>query len=213
MLKILQILQMFADANDNGSETDKGSETKTENFDVSKYTSAELTKVKEDLAAHGYDILINNKSKSDYVPHARLQEVIVQRDAFKSSADTLQTQLQALKTNKSPEVQKEIDELIKTNQDLLLSLEKEKINLSITNEAYAAGAINATDLNAFINKDNLKVLKSGEILGIKEEIARLQKEKSYLFNTQSKKAGGDLSGQNKQGQKLDMNAVLRAAFY
>ena len=189
-------------------------QTKTENFDVSKYNSAELAKVKEELAAHGYDILINNKSKSDYVPHSRLQEVIVQRDTFKSSADTLQTQLQALKTNKSPEVQKEIDELIKTNQDLLLSLEKEKINLSITNEAYAAGAINATDLNAFINKDNLKFLKSGEILGIKEEIARLQKEKPYLFNaSQIKKAGGDLGGQNNQGQKLDMNAVLRAAFY
>ena len=212
MLKIL--LQMFADADSSDNNTNDTSQTKTENFDVSKYNSAELAKVKEELAAHGYDILINNKSKSDYVPHSRLQEVIAQRDTFKSSADTLQTQLQALKTNKSPEVQKEIDELIKTNQDLLLSLEKEKINLSIINEAYAAGAINATDLNAFINKDNLKFLKSGEILGIKEEIARIQKEKPYLFNSsQLKKAGGDLGGQNNQGQKLDMNAVLRAAFY
>ena len=171
------------------------------------------------LGELGYDVLINNKSKAEYVPSARLSEVVGQRDTFKTQMTDLNKELEAMKVSAkaNPELQAQIQAQLDKNT----SLSKEMEGLRVQSEiiAYAKDAINAKDVVAFINMDNIKVNAKGEVMGVEAEIARLKTEKPYLFGEaqqqqdpkQQRRRGGMDINSGGQSQKLSMNAMIRQA--
>ncbi|MCX7924138.1 MAG: phage scaffolding protein [Clostridia bacterium] len=168
------------------------------------------------LGELGFDVLINDKKKAEFIPSTRLSEVVSQRDGFKTQVETLNTQLEALKkgAGDNEALKGEYQKLIDQNNNLLKEIETTKINTEIM--LAAKDAINAKDLLVFIDMNNIKVNAKGEILGVEAEIERVKKEKPYLF-TDPKGGKGGKGGSDTGGDKGDkshgggMNAMIRRA--
>lgn len=207
MLKGLN-LQLFANLDEileNHKDTFEGMDSIKEQFD----------KISTKLNELGYDILLNNKQKAEFIPSSRLSEVVAQRDTFKNKVEELNKELQKLKdgAGDNQTLKDQLQKLMDQNNDLLKELETTRINAEIM--IAARDAINPKDILAFIDMNNIKTNAKGEISGVDAEIARLKEEKPYLFkNTEDKgrKGGADLNNGDK-GEKVtnSINAMIRRA--
>ena len=183
-------------------------------------TKESFTSVSDKLKELGYDVLINQRDKAEFIPSSRLSEVISQRETFKAQAEQAIVELNKLKDGQgiSEEAQTQINNLITQNQNLIDQLQEASVQLEIMSQA--ADAINPKDVLPFIDMEKVKTDKDGHVVGgVKEEIDRLRTEKPYLFAQKqqqgSSKGGFDGSGsQGEQGsKKVDMNAAIRRAAF
>lgn len=204
MLKCKFNLQLFAEIDDiiESNKDALGDVDIKTNFDTISTKLEEL----------GYDVLINHKEKAEFIPSSRLSEVVSQRDTFKEKVETLNGQLEALKgqAGNSVELNGKIQELMDDNAKLLEDLEQNKITTEIM--IAAKDAHDSKAILPFVNMENVKVTKKGEILGIDEEIARIKEDMPFLFvdsTSPRKKAGADPSGGGNEPQTLNMNAMIR----
>lgn len=166
------------------------------------------------LTELGFDVLINNKQKAEFVPSSRLGEVVSQRDQFKTKVEELNAQLKGMqdKAGDNQALKDQLQQMMDTNTNLLKDLESTRVNTEIM--LSAKDAINAKDLLAFIDYNNIKVNAKGEVLGVEAEITRLKTEKPYLFQSGDqgkKKAGTDPSGGKEDFKTGGMNAMIRKA--
>ena len=182
-------------------------------------TKDSFTSVSDKLKELGYDVLINQRDKAEFVPASRLSEVISQRETFKTQAEQAIVELNKLKSQEgmSEEAQTQINNLITQNQDLITQLQEASVQLEIMSSA--SDAINPKDVLPFIDKSKIKTDKDGKVVsGVKEELDRIRTEKPYLFNKQKpegSKGGFDGSGTNggSGSGKTDMNAAIRRAAF
>lgn len=161
----------------------------------------------------GYEVLINNKQKAEFVPATRLGEVVGQRDTFKQKVEELNTSLTTMQTaaGENQQLKDDYQKLIDQNNTLLADLETTRVNTEIM--LGAKDAIAPKDLLMFINKENITVNAKGEILGVEAEIARLTLEKPYLFkNAQVINRAGMENTSGQAATKVSgMNAMIRQA--
>lgn len=183
-------------------------------------TKESFTSVSDKLKELGYDVLINQRDKAEFIPSSRLSEVISQRETFKAQAEQAIVELNKLKDGQgiSEEAQTQINNLITQNQNLIDQLQEASVQLEIMSEA--ADAINPKDVLPFINMEKVKTDKEGHVVGgVKEELDRLRTEKPYLFaqkqQQNASKGGFDGSGSQggQGGNKVDMNAAIRRAAF
>lgn len=177
--------------------------------------------IKDQLGSLGYDLLINNRQNAEFAPTSRISELVSQRDGFKTQAENAIRELNELKAKPgiTPEVQAQLDGLIKSNEELISSLIEANMNLDIVTAA--ADAKNPKDVLAFINQDALTIdKKTGKVQkGLEEELERLRTEKPYLFNekeTPKAKAGAEnkgSGGSGSGGDNLDMNSMIRRSAF
>ena len=172
----------------------------------------QFTALSTKLGELGYDMLLNNKKDAEFVPASRLNDVVGQRDTFKGQVETLNADLQKMKDDAkgNETLQGQIQTLMDTNNNLLKDLEKTKINAELM--VHAKDAIDAKDVLAFVDFNNIKVNAKGEVLGVEGEIARIKQAKPYLFGSSSRKAGIDSAGgAGGDERKGSMNAMIRRA--
>ena len=182
-------------------------------------TKESFTSVSDKLKELGYDVLINQRDKAEFIPSSRLSEVISQRETFKAQAEQAIVELNKLKNGQgiSEEAQTQISNLITQNQNLIDQLQEASVQLEIMSEA--ADAINPKDVLPFINMEKVKTDKEGHVVGgVKEELDRIRTEKPYLFlkkQQESSKAGydGGSGSSGSSSQKYDMNAAIRRAAF
>ena len=184
-------------------------------------TKDSFTSISDKLKGLGYDVLINQRDKAEFVPASRLSEVVGQRETFKAQAEQAIIELNKLKSQSGigEEAQKQINGLITQNENLLNQLQEANVQLEIMSSA--ADAINPKDIIPFIDMTKIKKDKDGNVVsGIKEEVDRVRAEKPYLFNQHTddnagSKGGFDGSGGSGggDGQKTDMNAAIRRAAF
>lgn len=210
MLKMkLQFFASFDDVTTAHADAFGEGDTTKENFDA----------VSSKLKELGYDVLINQRDKAEFVPISRLNEVVGQRETFKTQAEQAIIELNKLKASSglSEEAQNQLNELIGQNEKLLEQLKETNMQVEIM--ASANDAINPKDVLPFINMEVIKTDKEGHVTsGIQEELERIRTEKPYLFTKKEQagsKGGFDGSNQNNNsgGQKTDMNAAIRRAAY
>lgn len=179
-----------------------------------------FTSVSDKLKELGYDVLINQRDKAEFIPSSRLSEVIAQRETFKAQAEQAIIELNKLKGQQgmSEEAQTQINNLITQNQTLLTQLQEASLQLEIMSGA--ADAINPKDVLPFVDMDKIKTDKDGHVVsGVKEELDRIRTEKPYLFikpKQEGSKGGfdGSGSGSGESGStKSDMNAAIRRAAF
>jgi len=161
----------------------------------------------------GYDVLLNHKEKAEFVPSSRLGEIASQRDTFKTQVDGLNSELESMKKSAggNQELQAQLQAMIDKNNASSVELEKAKIQAEFA--TLAKDAINTKDLLLFVDFSNVKINSKGEVIGVDAEIARLQKDKPYLFNgqaNQNNRGGTDGSGTG-GGTKASMNSMIRRA--
>lgn len=198
-------LQIFADLD----------EVFTQHADHIKEGSEQFRSISTKLNELGYDVLLNKRDKSEFVPSSRLSEVVSERNNFKSKVEDLNKQLDGLKTSSkgNDELQNKLQDMMNQNTNLLQDLEKTRVNSEIM--ITAKDAINGSDILAFINLDNIKVNDKGAVVGADKEIERLRTEKPYLFKSAGevkKKVGTDPAGGGSNGSgsnNLDMNNLIR----
>lgn len=167
-----------------------------------------LAPITAKLGELGYDVIFNNKSKAEFVPSSRLGEVVSQRDTFKTQVEALNAQLKTLQENsESDSLKTELQKMVDKNTQLITSLETTKVDTAILLEAREANDPN--DVLAFINKKNIKTDSKGNLVGVKEEVARIKKEKPYLFGKSINKGGIDNSGDAGDVAGGGMNAMIR----
>ena len=183
-------------------------------------TKESFNNVSAKLKELGYDVLINQREKAEFVPASRLNDVISQRETFKAQAEQAIIELNKLKSQSgmSEEAQNKLTTLITQNEELLEQLKETNIQVEIMSSAN--DAINPKDVLPFIDMTKIKQDKDGHVVsGVKEELDRLRTEKPYLFTKkqqQGSKGGFDGSNSNdsnSQGQKADMNAAIRRAAF
>lgn len=191
-----------------------------DSFGEDDTTKDSFTTVSDKLKELGYDVLINQREKAEFIPASRLNDVVAQRESFKAQAEQAIIELNKLKNQQgmSEEAQNQINTLIGQNEVLLSQLQEANIHVEIMSSA--ADAINPKDIIPFINMDSIKKDKNGNVVGgVKEEVDRVRAEKPYLFNKKqvdSSKGGYDGSGGSSGesgGQKTDMNAAIRRAAF
>ena len=173
----------------------------------------QFSKITEKLTSLGYDVLINDKKKAEFVPSSRLSEVVASRDNLKGKVEELNIQLEKLKkgAGDNEQLKLEYQKLIDQNNSLLQELEQTKVNSAIM--VAAKDAINVNDLLLFINREAIKLNAKGEVLGVEAEIARLKTEKPYLFNAAGdvKKGGTDSAEKGGKQGVLNINSRIRRA--
>ena len=185
-----------------------------EGLDVQEQFSTIQTKLSE----LGYDVLLNNKKQAEFVPTSRLSEVVGQRDQFKSKVEELNGTLLKMQKDAgdNQQLKDQLQGLMDQNDALIKEIEQTRINAEFM--IAAKDAINAKDLLAFVDMNNIKVNAKGEILGIEGEIARLKADKPYMFTSETGgdgkkniKGGTDPSGGKGEKVTGGMNAMIRKA--
>ena len=114
-------------------------------------TKDSFASISDKLKGLGYDVLINQRDKAEFVPASRLSEVVGQRETFKAQAEQAIIELNKLKSQSgiSEEAQKQINGLITQNENLLNQLQEANVQLEIMSSA--ADAINPKDIIPFID--------------------------------------------------------------
>jgi hypothetical protein len=172
----------------------------------------QFSSISTKLGELGYDVLINNKKAAEFVPSGRLNDVVSQRDGFKTQVEGLQIELAKMKdaAKGNDQLQGQLQGLMDQNKKLLDDIEKTKVDTEIM--LAAKEAANPKDILLFIDRNNIKVSAKGEILGVDSEIERLKKEKPYLFNASGKPGKGGTGAEDKGGTGVkSMNDMIRRA--
>lgn len=133
-----------------------------------------------------------------YIPKQKFDEVNTSKNQLKEQVGELSSQLESLKeaAKGNTNLEQKISELQKSNEDWEGKYQDSLISSALKLEAVKHNAINAEDVLAFVNKDNLSIDKHGKIKGLTDEFAALKKNKAYLF-----KANSSTPGTNPAGQK------------
>ena len=199
-------LQMFADLEEIITQHTEA----FEGVNVNEQINPLMVKLNE----LGYEVLINNKQKAEFVPASRLGEVVNQRDSFKQKVEELNVTLTDLQTKAGDNQQLKDDyqKLIDKNNELLANLETTKMETEIM--LSAKDAINPKDLLLFINRENISKNSKNEFVGIDAEIARVKQERPYLFMSEEKKKqfGNEGTGNEDITKKTTgMNSMIRKA--
>jgi molybdopterin converting factor small subunit len=203
-------IQLFADI-------DSIITSNTDSFGEGDDTKDTYSKLSEKLGSLGYDVILNQRDKAEFVPAHRLSEVVSQRENYRVQLETAQQQIQAMQSNKDipQEVKDQLATMSAENQKLIDDLMKANVNMEIMSAA--SDAINPKDVLAFVDMDKIKIDKKGAVVGgVTEELARLRTEKPYLFSKKKEdmpgKGGTDNVGSGGNGGSVNtMNAAIRRA--
>lgn len=163
-----------------------------------------------ELSTLGYEVLINEKEKAEFVPSDRLNATVAQRDSFKNQVEVLNSQLEGLKSaSKDNDTQAKLQEMMDSNSTLINELNKAKVDNQII--MLAKDAIDVNDVLVFVDRDVVKLDKKGNVVGAENEVERLRKEKPHLFNKVNNKGGRDSSNSGAEDQTNNINSIIRRA--
>jgi len=136
-------------------------------------------KVVEKLGADKkFDILEN------YIPKARMDEVITQKNQLKTQVTEISLQLESLKTSAigNEALTKTIAELQTKNTESETKFKKSLITSAIKFQAQIEKAKDANDILAFVDHSKISLDESGKAIGLDEQLVELKKNKAYLFD-------------------------------
>ncbi|EIW20719.1 MULTISPECIES: phage scaffolding protein [Pelosinus] len=131
----------------------------------------------------GYSLIVDNTKEPEYVPKSRLNEVITQRNTYKTDNETYLQQLETLKKEaKGNEV---LTAQIQALQDEVTGWQGKHKDATLASEIKLAAmklkANDPGDVLAFVDKTKLELNTDGTIKGLDEQLAALQTSKPYLF--------------------------------
>lgn len=157
----------------------------------------EMTGVSDEIAQKVLDSF--KDTDSNKVPISRLNEVIKERDGYKTQISNLETEIMGLKdlSGDNEALNNKIAELEKTNQkakaDFDKAIRQTKIENAINLALMEAEAINPATVKPLINMKDILLTEDGTmVVGLKEQIAKLKdgEDTSFLFGKKQKSIKG-----------------------
>lgn len=141
-------------------------------------------KLQENLKAAKCKIFIDDGQDNIYVPKSRLDAKIGELTTANTTITTLNSTIQTLKSQIGDE---DAQTTIQTLQTEIGNYKKQIKDIQINNAiellALEYKARDSKDIKAFLDLDKISLGSNGEIIGAKEQIEALAKEKTYLFET------------------------------
>lgn len=131
-------------------------------------------------------IFIDDGDKNKYVPISRLNDKIGELNTATTTITTLNQTIRTLKdqVKDNEKATETISQLQGDLESYKQALKDNKINSALQLCAIESKARDAKDLKAFLDPSKITMSDLGEVLGIKEQVEQLKKEKAYLFETE-----------------------------
>lgn len=141
--------------------------------------------IKENMKNEKCKLFIDDGKDNIYVPKGRLDAKIGELSTANETINTLNTTIKTLKAQAGDEdAQKKIQDL----QDELGKYDTKVKDIQINNAlellALENKAKDTKDLRAFVDITKVTVGTNGEVVGLKEQVENLKKEKGYLFDVE-----------------------------
>ena len=143
----------------------------------------------------GYGLIIDNTKEPGYIPKGRFDEVVGQKNQFKTQADELGRQLETLKVTAkgNEELTKQIEALQQQNADWQGKYQSTTMESAIKFAALKEKARDAGDVLAFVDKSKLQINADGTLTGLDEQLKALKESKPYLFAEEKPPGPGPLN--------------------
>lgn len=140
--------------------------------------------IKENAKAAKCKLFIDDGDKNKYVPLSRLNDKIAE---LKTATDTITTLNQSVATLKtqvadSEKAQSTIKDLETKLENYQGVVKQTKIDTALQLLASEYKAKDVNDIKAFLDLDKVTITATGEVVGAKEQIEDLAKNKAYLFD-------------------------------
>lgn len=157
----------------------------------------EMTGVSDEIAQKVLDSF--KDTDGNKVPISRLNEVIKERDGYKTQISNLETEIEGLKelSGDNEALNTKIVELEKTNQkakaDFDKAIRQTKIENAINLALIEAEAINPATVKPLIKMNDILLTEDGTmVVGLKEQIEKLKdgEDTSFLFGKKQKSIKG-----------------------
>lgn len=134
-------------------------------------------------------------NSTDYVPKERFTQVNDEKNEYKKQVGERDKQLLGLqdKVKDNDNLTKEIETLKTANSTTAADYEKKlqqiKFDTAIDNALKDSNSKDPKIIKALLDTDKLKVSDDGQVIGLKEQMEVLQKDKDYLFEKEIKGTG------------------------
>ena len=131
-----------------------------------------------------------------YVPHARFDEVVTQRDQANASFAEQKEQLEKL--SKQVEEGSDAQTTIKTLQEKLAAQSKLAKMATIETKLHPLvtdSIAPVSDLLGFMDLEKIVVSEDGSVLGLTEQLASVRETRSYLFKSTEESGEDDSNSQ------------------
>lgn len=131
----------------------------------------------------GFNVIGNNEKEPEFIPKARLDELVGQKNEYKGQVAELNKQLEDLKkvAGSSEEMQKQIQTL----QDQIAKSDGKAKDILVKSAAKVAAlqakAKDPEDVLKFLDLSKVTVGDNDTVAGIEEQIKALAENKKYLF--------------------------------
>lgn len=164
------------------------------------------TKIDSIVKEKGFNLIVDNKEKPEYIPKSRFDEVIGSKNELKTQVSELSTQLETLKkaAKGNEELTKTIEDLQKKNGEWEGKYKNTLLESAIKIKATTEKAVDPNDLFKFLDISKLEMDEHGVIKGLDEQIKTLRETKPYLFGEAGSSGFNPPNGNNKtEIQKLE----------
>lgn len=156
-----------------------------------------VAKLQENLKAQKCKIFVDDGQKNIYIPKHRLDTKIGELNAANTTIASLNSTIKTLKSQIGDEdAQTTIQTLQTQVGDYEKKIKEIQINNAIELLAVEHKAHDSKDLKGFLDMDKISIDKEGNVIGAKEQLETLVKDKPYLFEAQPD-ADGDKGGADK----------------
>lgn len=128
-------------------------------------------------------LFIDDGEKNIYVPKSRLDAKIGELNTATQTITTLNASIKTLEAQvKDDDKAKETIQSLQTDLDnYKKALKDSQIDSALQLCAVENKAHDAKDLKGFLDMGKISISENGEVIGIKEQVESLKKEKAYLF--------------------------------
>lgn len=128
-------------------------------------------------------LFIDDGDKNIYVPKSRLDAKIGELNTATQTITTLNASIKTLEAQvKDDDKAKETIQSLQTDlANYKKALKDSQIDSALQLCAVENKAHDAKDLKGFLDMSKISIGENGEVIGIKEQVENLKKEKAYLF--------------------------------
>ena len=131
-------------------------------------------------------IKLANLAAGEYTSTAKYNDLLKDRDTFKSGLSDANKQIEGFKNMKVEDIQKAADDykakFEQAEAQRVKDVDALKFTYSLENALKAAKAKNAKAVKALLKTEDLKLTDDG-IIGLKEQLETIKKDNEYLFDT------------------------------
>jgi len=142
------------------------------------------TQIEEVIKEKNINLIADDKTSPAWIPKARMDEVITQKNELKTQLGESTKQLETLKSSAKGDekLTKQIEELQQSNQQWQEKHKETVLKQAVKFKALESKSKDISILEKLIDYNGLELQDDGSIKGLDEQITALKENHTYLFD-------------------------------